>query len=187
MAVSKRTRFEVLRRDDYTCRYCRSKDNPLTIDHVVPVSLGGTDEPSNLVASCMDCNSGKASTAPDQGLVDDVDEDAARWQLARARAAQKLADDAAAARVRRQPFLDRWREWDKTASSLPDDWGRSIDWWMSDGVTMDRILEAHDIAAWGKSHQVRSDDVFRYMAGIIRNWVREIDTLARAELESEGE
>ena len=26
MAVSKRTRFEVLRRDNYTCRYCRSAD-----------------------------------------------------------------------------------------------------------------------------------------------------------------
>lgn len=34
MAVSKRTRFEVFRRDDYTCRYCRATDNPLTIDHV---------------------------------------------------------------------------------------------------------------------------------------------------------
>lgn len=32
MAVSKRTRFEVLRRDDYTCRYCRSRENALTID-----------------------------------------------------------------------------------------------------------------------------------------------------------
>lgn len=184
MAVSKRTRFEVLRRDDYTCRYCRSKDNPLTVDHVVPRALGGSDDPDNLVACCSDCNSGKTSTAPDQGLVNDVDEDAVRWRLARARAAEKFAADADAARARREPFLDRWKEWDQTCSSLPDDWERSIDWWMSDGITMDRILDAHDIAAWGKSRQVRSDDVFRYMAGIIRNWVREIDTLARAELES---
>lgn len=40
MAVSKRTRFEVLRRDDFTCRYCRSKDSELHVDHVTPVSLG---------------------------------------------------------------------------------------------------------------------------------------------------
>ena len=39
MAVTKRVRFEVLRRDEYTCRYCRSKENELTIDHVVPVTL----------------------------------------------------------------------------------------------------------------------------------------------------
>lgn len=30
MAVNKRTRFEVLRRDDFTCRYCRSTENELT-------------------------------------------------------------------------------------------------------------------------------------------------------------
>ena len=40
MAVSKRTRFEVLRRDNFTCRYCRSTDNELTVDHVTPVALG---------------------------------------------------------------------------------------------------------------------------------------------------
>jgi hypothetical protein len=31
MAVSKRTRFEVLRRDNYTCRYCRSAENSLRV------------------------------------------------------------------------------------------------------------------------------------------------------------
>lgn len=44
MAVSKRLRFEVLKRDNYTCRYCRASDGELTIDHVTPVALGGTDE-----------------------------------------------------------------------------------------------------------------------------------------------
>lgn len=52
MAVTKRTRFEVLRRDNYTCRYCRSTDGALTVDHVTPRSLGGSDDPSNLVACC---------------------------------------------------------------------------------------------------------------------------------------
>lgn len=39
MAVSKRTRFEVLRRDDHTCRYCgqSAPDVKLTVDHVLPV------------------------------------------------------------------------------------------------------------------------------------------------------
>ena len=77
MAIPKRTRFEVLRRDNYTCRYCRSTDNPLTIDHVTPVSLGGTDDPSNLVAACRDCNAGKASSSPDAEHVAQVDDDAA--------------------------------------------------------------------------------------------------------------
>jgi 5-methylcytosine-specific restriction endonuclease McrA len=36
-----------------------------TVDHVVPKVLGGTDEPHNLVAACLHCNSsrgGKVAT-----------------------------------------------------------------------------------------------------------------------------
>ena len=56
MAVSKRTRFEVLRRDNHTCRYCgqSAPDVKLTVDHVLPVALGGHDDPTNLVAACKD-------------------------------------------------------------------------------------------------------------------------------------
>jgi hypothetical protein len=72
MAVSKRLRYEILRRDSYTCRYCGASapDVPLRVDHVTPVALGGADHPSNLVTSCEDCNSGKSSTIA--GLVADV-------------------------------------------------------------------------------------------------------------------
>lgn len=90
MAVSKRLRFEVFRRDNHTCRYCgESAPNvKLTVDHVVPVSLGGSDEPGNLVAACGDCNSGKTSVSPDAPLVDDVEQDALRWSGALKRAAE---------------------------------------------------------------------------------------------------
>lgn len=64
MAVSKRLRYEVLRRDNHTCRYCgaTAPDVPLRVDHVTPVALGGTDTPDNLVTACEPCNSGKSST-----------------------------------------------------------------------------------------------------------------------------
>lgn len=64
MAVSKRLRFEILRRDNHTCRYCGASApaTPLRVDHVVPAALGGSDHPSNLVTSCEPCNSGKTST-----------------------------------------------------------------------------------------------------------------------------
>ena len=39
MAVTKRTRYEVMRRDNFTCRYCRSTEGELTVDHVTPVAL----------------------------------------------------------------------------------------------------------------------------------------------------
>ena len=75
MAVSKRLRYEILRRDRYTCRYCGASapDAPMRVDHVTPVALGGTDHPSNLVAACEPCNSGKASMI--EGFVEDVQGD----------------------------------------------------------------------------------------------------------------
>lgn len=75
MAVSKRLRYEILRRDRFTCRYCGASapDAPMRVDHVTPVALGGTDHPSNLVAACEPCNSGKTSTI--EGFVDAVQDD----------------------------------------------------------------------------------------------------------------
>lgn len=63
MALTKKTRFEVLKRDGYKCRYCGRKapDVVLHVDHVLAVSNGGTDCPSNLVAACLECNLGKSA------------------------------------------------------------------------------------------------------------------------------
>ncbi len=62
MAVSVRTRFEVFKRDEFTCRYCGRKtpDVILEVDHIVPVCEGGGDDQMNLATSCWDCNRGKA-------------------------------------------------------------------------------------------------------------------------------
>lgn len=67
MAVSRRLRFEVLRRDGHACRYCgrTAPEVQLTIDHVMPVALGGHDDLANLAAACSECNSGKGSTSLD--------------------------------------------------------------------------------------------------------------------------
>lgn len=74
MAASKRLRYEVLRRDNHTCQYCgrSAPDVELHVDHVIPVALGGRDEPSNLKAACRDCNSGKGSMPPDYPTVPSV-------------------------------------------------------------------------------------------------------------------
>lgn len=46
MAVSTRLRYEILRRDNHQCRYCggTAPDVKLTIDHVIPETLGGNDD-----------------------------------------------------------------------------------------------------------------------------------------------
>ena len=59
--ISKKTRFEVFKRDRFTCQYCgrMSPDVILEIDHIKPVAEGGTNKMINLVTSCRDCNRGK--------------------------------------------------------------------------------------------------------------------------------
>lgn len=60
-------RYEILKRDNFTCRYCGRKppDVKLQVDHHFPRSLGGGDERINLVASCQQCNIGKSNKIPD--------------------------------------------------------------------------------------------------------------------------
>jgi len=61
-AVPKKTRFEVFKRDSFTCQYCgrKSPDVLLEVDHIEPVSKGGTNAILNLITSCGECNSGKS-------------------------------------------------------------------------------------------------------------------------------
>lgn len=68
-SIPKRMRFEVLKRDKFTCQYCgrQAPDVVLNIDHIKPVSKGGKNELTNLITSCFDCNSGKS----DRELSDD--------------------------------------------------------------------------------------------------------------------
>lgn len=55
----------LMMRDGGACVYCRSKQ-ALCIDHMVPVTLGGTDDIDNLAIACKSCNSGKAGRTPEQ-------------------------------------------------------------------------------------------------------------------------
>ncbi|HLW01970.1 MAG TPA: HNH endonuclease [Ktedonobacterales bacterium] len=61
-------RQRVLERDNYTCVYCGRRGGRLTLDHVVPVSRGGTSELNNLVTACVTCNSAKGTRTPQEWL-----------------------------------------------------------------------------------------------------------------------
>ena len=53
---------EKLRLFDNKCVYCGKKDNKLTIDHVVPLSLGGRNTIENIVPACAWCNTSKGTS-----------------------------------------------------------------------------------------------------------------------------
>lgn len=61
-AVSTRRRFEIFKRDNFTCMYYGKKPPSviLHIDHIIPVSKGGGNGTENLVTSCDKCNLGKS-------------------------------------------------------------------------------------------------------------------------------
>lgn len=56
-------RFEIFKRDAFTCQYCgkRPPEALLEVDHIVPVSKGGGNEEGNLITSCAECNRGKSA------------------------------------------------------------------------------------------------------------------------------
>ena len=48
------------------CHYCSRKFTfkELTLDHVVPLSRGGTTSPGNVVPACRECNKAKGVDTP---------------------------------------------------------------------------------------------------------------------------
>lgn len=61
MAIGKTRRFEIFKRDGFTCQYCGSRppDVILEVDHIIPIAGDGTDDDVNLITACFNCNRGK--------------------------------------------------------------------------------------------------------------------------------
>lgn len=194
MAVSKRLRFEVLRRDNHTCRYCgaSSPDVKMTVDHVVPTTLGGSDDPDNLVAACVDCNAGKSSVPAGAPLIADVAQDALRWAEAVKFAAmlQKISREDLQRRV--EKFESWWTAWtwtdwkgDSHTFRLPEDWQYSIESLYDAGAGNDDIYHAVTVAM--RANKVQADNRFRYFCGVMWRLLRERQEMARDLVETDEE
>lgn len=61
-SIPSRLRFNVLKRDNFTCQYCGRKapDVELHIDHIIPWSKVKEHKIENLQVACSDCNLGKS-------------------------------------------------------------------------------------------------------------------------------
>lgn len=61
-STGKRLRFEVFKRDSFTCQYCGAQppDVTLVVDHITPVALDGPSTIDNLITACEPCNQGKS-------------------------------------------------------------------------------------------------------------------------------
>lgn len=166
MSITKRTRFEVLRRDNHACRYCgaTAPETKLTIDHVIPVSLGGSDSSSNLVAACRDCNAGKSSTSPDEHLVEYVKQKALQ-----------LRETYLAAFTKDLASIQEWHDYRDWTNDLlveagfknyPQGWKATIRNWFHMGVPFEVIEDSFEIAA-EKPTLKTEQAVWKYFCGIV--------------------
>lgn len=104
--IPKKIRFEVLKRDKFTCQYCgkSAPDVVLEVDHIKPVSKGGDNDIMNLVTSCKDCNRGKSN-------IELSDDSVVKKQQAQL---QEIAD--------RKEQLEMMLEWRESLNSLEDEY-----------------------------------------------------------------
>ncbi len=180
MTVSKRLRFEVLRRDDHTCQYCGEKapDVTLHVDHVVPVTLGGSDKPDNLVAACKDCNLGKTSVPAGAPLVAAVGKMAAAYALDMTERMTIIRGNLERDSEYLSEFEDAWNGWKFKGSEdrvpLPPDYENSICRWAKMGVPMTLVERSIRIAMTKPG--LRGDfPEFTYMAGIVWRTLEDVD------------
>jgi hypothetical protein len=60
--LTAKEKFKIAYRDDFTCQYCGSRtgNSDIEIDHMIPVTMGGSDHKNNLIAACKKCNRNKS-------------------------------------------------------------------------------------------------------------------------------
>lgn len=182
MAISKALRFQVFRRDGHTCQYCggRPPDVALVIDHVVPIALGGSDGPENLVTSCRECNAGKSATPPDAGNVAAVGDRERRWR----QALDEAAADAQVDRADIDGFEQEWLRYrvadTREPMPLPGNWFHSVRAWLRRGLTMDDLDHLMRVTM---SRNMVPEDRFRYFAGCCWREVTRREEQASAAVE----
>ncbi|MBN50052.1 MAG: hypothetical protein CMN85_10960 [Spongiibacteraceae bacterium] len=98
------TRLAVYLRDEVVCLWCQndfdSDDRKPSLDHLVPVSRGGSNTPCNLFTACLGCNRRRgnlsipafAASFPDPQGVERRIRNAVRRRLPRERAIEILND-----------------------------------------------------------------------------------------------
>lgn len=182
MSLSVRTRFEVFKRDRFTCSYCGQTPPAvlLEVDHIVPQAAGGGDEMTNLTTSCQDCNRGKSAGLLQEGAVPVVNREAVAELEERTEQATQYAEAVTAMRYLRdaqvQRVIDAWAEayeaervvengesfWRLPSGEFPK---RSTIRRLLGRLTLDDVLECLDIAA-SRMPLGDDDQACRYFYGV---------------------
>lgn len=170
-SLSKKTRFDVFKRDGFKCMYCGAHPPSvlLEVDHIVPVAGGGTNSADNLVTACEPCNRGKAAVSLDivpQGLADKAAAVAEREEQLKGfhsvmESKRKRLDAEA------WELMNMWRE---EQDSAPRDWMNSMRMFL-DKLGYHEVRHSIEIAM-AKSFY-KEEKTWRYFCGICWNKLRD--------------
>jgi len=169
-AISKKTRFEVFKRDGFACQYCGAHPPGvlLHIDHIQAVANGGDNDFDNLIAACEPCNLGKGAR-PLNVAPESLSAKAARI----AEAEEQLAGYSAIMEAKRQRIeSDIWRVVEALTgeTSIPRDQFQSVKMFI-ERLGVHDTLDAAAIAR-GQIH-LSARRQFKYFCGVCWNKVRE--------------
>jgi hypothetical protein len=149
--ISKKLRFEVLKRDSFKCQYCgaTAPEALLEIDHIKPVSKGGKNDILNLIASCSNCNNGKSNKQLDDSSV--VSKSRAQMEELQGRREQleMMMEWKDGLKSLKDDTIEKLAEyWDKMTPGLAiNENGKSGIAKMIKRFSVDEITQAMDIAA----------------------------------------
>lgn len=179
MAVSKRTRFEVFKRDLFTCQYCGRTPPVVTLecDHIEPVAGGGGDHQDNLITACFDCNRGKSDRQLDAAPSPLADQIADRKE--RSEQLKAYSDFQMQERVEREQIVERlglhWFEQLGAKEKLVFGTGRvpSIRTFLKT-LTEAELMDAIDIAMFRRPGRLSYDEkTWKYFCGVCWSKIRE--------------
>jgi hypothetical protein len=178
-SLSKRTRFEIFKRDSFRCVYCgvTPMQRDLRVDHVIAVANGGTDDPPNLVTTCDPCNAGKSSVPLE------------RKKFAPVQLTEAMEDRAELVRV----YLENVKRHDEAiteaAVAVQEVWGRHIGGMSNDMFSrmkklvrewpIEKLHEAIEITGRrvgtpGAAYRSRDAvEQSKYFSGVLRRWREE--------------
>ncbi len=173
MTITKKLRFKIFERDNFTCQYCGKKvpEVILEVDHIISRKDGGGDEELNLITSCFDCNRGKSATSVDIKKLKNTS----------FKAQEKVLKEKKAQLAAYYDFIKEKEEVENYELKIFEDWwetcsgdensltqiGLSNLSKLKQKYSDSMILEAIKIA-WDSTH-VDSDNKFKYMCGILKN------------------
>lgn len=171
-AITKKLRFDVFKRDSFTCQYCGSvpPNVVLEIDHINPVSLGGDNSIDNLITSCFECNRGKAANSL-SGIPKTIKQKA---QTLKEQEAQITAYNELVKEKASRLELESWEVAETLEADLLEEYDRKrmhdIKQFLN-RLPLHEVVEAAEITSF-KFNKITNYS-FRYFCGICWNKIRD--------------